>query len=271
MDAHGPRHVFLSRSESGTIRWCASADNTPPLVCQKGAWGHGTTKCSDSGSSPRNQYRKHFECYSNRNCDRPAHMRYYSLTEPWHIRGHIVTVRMMVCAKTWCMKNSPDGRVRLPRNSQSRHLHVCHTVRLRQRTHGRRRPQRARLRVQGRALRRLAIRHDAAAATVAAPGPPLPPSPPLLSPPPPPPPSPTAATAPSPSPPPAVPLAIPTALRRRRRRHGRHAGTAALGGAATAGAAGVLAGVACSALLTVSAGSLILACFAGSRRGALVP
>ncbi len=45
----------------------------------------------DEGKSQyRNIYRDQFVCYSNRRCDRPAHMRTRSLTEPWYIRGHIV-------------------------------------------------------------------------------------------------------------------------------------------------------------------------------------
>ena len=50
----------------------------------------GKPRPGSGRSNYRNIYRDEFLCYSDRNCDRPKHMRYYSLTEPYYIRGHIV-------------------------------------------------------------------------------------------------------------------------------------------------------------------------------------
>ena len=50
----------------------------------------GKPRPGSGRSNYRNLYRNDFVCYSNRNCDRAAHMTKQGLTEPWYIRGNIV-------------------------------------------------------------------------------------------------------------------------------------------------------------------------------------
>ena len=50
----------------------------------------GKPRPGSGRSNYRSLYRNDFVCYSNRNCDRAAHMTKQGLTEPWYIRGNIV-------------------------------------------------------------------------------------------------------------------------------------------------------------------------------------
>jgi len=58
-------------------------------------------RAGDGSSNYRNLYRNDFVCYSDRKCDRAAHMTRQGLTEPWYIRGNIVdqTNHSNECAK----------------------------------------------------------------------------------------------------------------------------------------------------------------------------